>query len=110
MSKINQKLRKEVQKKIQEVLKPTYFSEIPLDAIIDTLASSGLVLLQEDHTEWSGFLLGRNAHVLFRLGFVDSMKEQNGFLFYDVIDNAGLSLSWYKDEQRKNIEVTGYLS
>ena len=109
MERLPAKNRKQVGNAIHSLLKANYFPTIPLDEIRATLAYHNIVLLQEDNTEWSGFLLGRNEHVLFRLGHVSSVQEMNGLKFYEPLANVGFSLSWYKDDSRKNIEVVGYV-
>src|SRR4030043_104320 len=45
----------------------TYHSAIPLDRIFNSLEKRGLVPLQEDNTEWSGFLLGREGQIYLPL-------------------------------------------
>jgi hypothetical protein len=108
--KLDAKTRKAASKDIMNFLKPTYFPTIPLEGICTILDQHGLILLQEDNTPWSGFLLGKNEHVLFSLGKTSTAKKENGLVFYEPLSNTGLCLSWYKDDSRKNIEVIGYLS
>lgn len=110
MKRLPAKDRKKVSKAVYEFLKPTYFPCIPVDGIIKILGDHDLVLLQEDNTEWSGFLLGQNEHVTFTLGHKSSVSQMNGLDFYEPLVNVGLSFSWYKDDSRKSIEVTGYIS
>lgn len=108
--KLDAKSRKRANAAVISLLKPTYFPSIPLNEISAVLDQHDIILLQEDNTAWSGFLLGSNEHVLFSLGKKSSVKEENGMEFYEPFDNAGLFLSWYKDDSRKNIEVIGYIS
>lgn len=109
MKRLPAKDKKKAANAIHALLKPTYFQEIPLDEIRETLAAHDLILLQEDNTEWSGFLLGRNEHILFRVGHKSSLQDVNGLDSYEPLVNTGFSLSWYKDESRTKIEITGYV-
>lgn len=108
--KLSQKDRRKASNAVSKVLKQTYFPYIPIDAIFDALRGCGLVVLQEDNTEWAGFLCGSDEHVLFTIAYASSVHIENGLRTYVPIDNAGLFISWYKDDQRKNIEVIGYIS
>lgn len=110
MKKLAAKERKLVSKAISALLKPTYFNEIPICDIKKTLADHSLVLLQEDNTEWSGFLMGSNAHVLFTLGHKSTAVKQFEENVYQPLDNVGLLIAWYRDASRPRIEVTGYIS
>ena len=111
LSKIkgNQGLRNKVNKDINKILKPTYFSSIPLDKIQNALDKHGLVLLQEDQTEWGGFLLGGSKEtqiVTFHLGWKET-KDDDGR--YQVVPNMSLNLSYFKMPSGK-YEVIAYVS
>ncbi|MCK5019878.1 MAG: hypothetical protein KAS32_22675 [Candidatus Peribacteraceae bacterium] len=110
--RISAKVRKQVSRKVQEILKPTYFDSIPLGDLIETLKEYGLVLLQEDDTEWSGFLMGDDSRTFFTLGNMNSSVIEPYGVVYEQIKNAGLQLSWYRQEKKmgKQIEVIGYIS
>lgn len=110
--KMSAKQRKDAQKVVNKILESTYFDTIPLNEIMEGLKKVGIVVLQEDNTEWAGMLLGSNAHTTFTLGPLSSARKENYGIVYDSFSNSMLVLSWYKDVQRKTrkTEVTGYIS
>ena len=102
------KLPPNVRKKINAELHPmgtTYHAEIPLGDIQKILEKYGLIMLQEDRTKWSGFLLGRNSQGFFDLGYKETADEDAR---YTRIDNTTLNLSWYKMPSGK-YEIIAYL-
>lgn len=110
--KISAKKRKQAMKVIQDILKPTYFSVIPLDEIMLSLAEVGVVVLQEDATIWAGMLLGSDSRALFILGDAETAQETECGTVYTAYDNTCLCLSWYKSDSRTDskTEVIGYIS
>lgn len=110
--KISPKLRRDAQKTIQKVLKPTYFNEIPISEMFGELKKLGVVVLQEDNTEWSGLLVGSSGQTNFVLGPIETAQYINNSTFYQSYSNVMLALQWYKDDKRnsKRIEVTGYIT
>jgi hypothetical protein len=82
-----------------------YFGSIPLSGIFDILHSEGLVLLQEDNTEWAGFLCGDSSMDTFGLGFSDT---KNGEGMYAPAYNR-LAMSWYKMVSGR-YEIVAYIS
>lgn len=81
-------------------------NDIPLSNISDVLRKSGLVLVDEDSTEWSGFLLGREGRVTIPLALAESVTS-DGF-YPDQVDHV-LVLHWYKFPTGR-YEVTAYVS
>ena len=81
----------------------SYFEEIPLEPIFDVLGEYGLVAVQEDGTDWDGFLLGRNEKVTFDLVLVEDGERK-------AVENSVLSLSWYKFDETGRYEVVVYLT
>lgn len=51
------KIRNAINNKIHEILKPNYFSQVPLDEMFNALETNGVIPLQEDGTRWSGFVM-----------------------------------------------------
>jgi hypothetical protein len=103
--------KKKLNTQIYKILKPTYFKSIPLDPIFDMLEKNGVIVIQEDNTPWSGFLVGgvkRTEYVNFALAWKDEMEMMHGLKAYKAIPNAMLSLSYYKMESG-NYEVLGYI-
>ncbi len=72
--------------------------EIPLQPIFDILKKYELTPLQEDGTEWSGFLLGTDSNTTIELGYSEK-----------IINNFVLHLSWYKYHTGR-YEINTYLS
>ncbi|RLA58209.1 MAG: hypothetical protein DRQ78_12455 [Epsilonproteobacteria bacterium] len=112
---INQKNRRVASKAIQSILKPTYFADgVPLDALSDALEELGIFMVQEDNTEWEGFLCGSKGECFIRLAPKSSedIDHPSGLAFYEPFENTGLRLTWYKCESRRDskFEVIGYLT
>lgn len=88
---------------VQTVLHPTYFPAVPLADLKQALAKEGVSLLQEDGTEWEGFLTGAQGRCVIDLGEV-----------LGPIDNPrplpfSLALQWFKMPSGR-FEVNGYLT
>lgn len=101
-------LKKKINNAIHKITKPTYFSQIPLGDVFQALNHFGIIALQEDQTEWSGFLCGgvdKTEQVYFDLGWIEDKDEKNRYL---VIKNSVLSLSYYKMPSGK-YEVIAYI-
>ena len=92
-------VKRKVQKAVQRVLEPTYFKKIPLGDLFSALRSLEVHLIDEDGTEWSGMLLGRDGRASFDLAY-------NGL----HVKNATLQLTWHKMDMSGNYEVIGYIS
>jgi len=69
-----------------------YFTEIPLTEMKEILSRNNIKLLQEDNTEWEGFVCGREGNTLIKTNI-----------------KANLYLSWYQMASGR-YEVTTYLS
>ena len=81
--KINAPIRRKAGKALQKILKPTYFEDIPLDEMFDAInRAADLVVVQEDGTEWTGLLVGREGEAFFRFG-----------LHGKLVSNSGLKIS-----------------
>jgi len=107
ISKVHLKpnVRNRLNKAIGKLLAP-YFDKIPLQPLLDILEKDGLVAVQEDATEWEGFLMGRNQQIYFHLGWKDTMDSEKRFM---IVPNAMLALSWYKFETGR-YEITSYVT
>ncbi len=106
--RFNASIRNRINKDIHKILKPTYFKAIPLKAIMDSMGKHGVVLLDDDYTEWSGFFTGGvkdTQMVHFLLGWKDT-KDDNGM--HRVIPNAAFTMSYFKMPSGK-YEVIGYV-
>jgi hypothetical protein len=74
----------------------TYHDAIPLDKIFDVLKAHGIVPLQEDNTEWSGLLIGREGQMYLPIAPFGSRSPEKEFEHtYKPFKNAKLSISWY---------------
>jgi hypothetical protein len=105
----NQGLRNKINKDLHKIMKPTYFNSVPLKDIFNMLNKHGIVVLQDDQTEWSGFLLGgvkQTEQIVFRLGWKETKDQDKR---YQVISNMALNLSYYKMPSGK-YEVIAYVS
>lgn len=97
--------RKEISKVNKELYKfPTYWNYIPFKEICEILKKYKLIPIQEDNTEWSGFLCGDSQQELFTLG--NFLEDAD---FYVPIEKTYLSLSWYYMGNRK-YEILTYLT
>jgi len=102
--KLTRPMISKINKEIWKLLEPTYFKSIPLDEISDILKKHNIILLQEDDTEWSGWLLGgvnKTEQVYFDLGWIDSAYDMHGLKAYQKITNSLLALSYYKMQSGK---------
>lgn len=103
-------LRKSLQKAVAEVLKPTFFTQIPISDIDQALRANGCLLVQEDGTPWSGFLTGREGRAQLDIAPLANVQNNESFDQYVPFDNTVLLIMWYKMEQTGRYEVTGYIS
>ena len=104
MTSITQKERHGVNKILYELGK-LYHDGIPLGTIAAALRKYGLVIIQEDNTEWSGFLLGDSAQTDFTIARLSSEFNKQ----YEPIKNTRLAMSWYK-MQSGRYEIVAYLT
>jgi len=101
--------KKHINNEIWKLLKPTFFSQIPLHDIVQILNKYGFVILQEDDTAWSGFLMGgvkKTEYVHFDLGFLNTLDQHKR---YKKVTNSMLELSYYKMGNGK-YEITARLT
>jgi len=103
---VDNKLKSQLQKAVNAVLKPTFFDQIPLQQISDALKQMNVRLLQEDGTDFSGFLMGEkecgtpeasNQHTEFQLALGNQLLK------------CALMLSWCRMGSGK-MEVIGYIA
>jgi hypothetical protein len=92
-------VKKNMNNMIHDILIPggknVWFDEIPLQQIFDIMEAHGVVPLQEDNTEWSGMLLGREAQITLPLAPKGTAEESATDMEYTPFKNATLHLSWY---------------
>lgn len=103
---IRNKINKDIDNLISPGHKTRYFREIPLKNINTILNKYGVTLVQEDNTEWSGFLSGSDSNAIFNIASIQSKNEED---MYTPFDDCVLSLSWYKMSSGR-FEITCYLS
>jgi len=77
--------KKKINTAVGVVVDPTYFNEIPLADIMEAIEGFGYLVVDEEHSSWSGFLCGREGQALFHI-----LSKETGKL-----DNSNLMLSWY---------------
>ncbi len=110
--KLTQPVIKKINKEIHKYVKDTYYQQIPLDDIFNAMKKHGIVALQEDMTEWDGFLMGgvkKTEQIYIDLGFLDSKDDSGHVPQYEVVPNARLNLSYFKMQSGK-YEVLAYVS
>lgn len=76
----------------------TYQKSVPLDHIADLAKSNGLSLLDEDGSEWSGLVTGREGRCQIDLGTSTMLPTKHV-----------LNLQWYKMPSG-NFEINAYVS
>lgn len=94
--RLDQLTRKKINKDLEVLMKPTYFEEIPLNAIFNVLKKHGVMPLQEDGTEWEGMLMGSSSHTYLDLGLKSTERPVNDIPTYTPVSNAKLTLTWHK--------------
>ena len=99
-------IRHKISDEITKLTTNKYFDKIPLKDISDILEKYGITLLQEDQTEWDGFLTGNNARETFEIGYIETKDKDSR---YTPIDNAALVMSWYKMTSGR-YEIVAYMS
>jgi hypothetical protein len=108
--KLPQPVKNRMNKAISDLVNGTYFQSIPLDKIDDILRKNGALLLQEDGTPWSGFLMGRDSRATIDIGDLESGRSENRpSTFYTPYGNTSFVISWYKMESGR-FEITAYVS
>jgi hypothetical protein len=85
--------RRKVSNEVSTLSSGEYYDAIPLKDVFDILAKYGIVALQEDNTEWSGILTGREATVTLPLAPIPSKSSEG---FYTPYSNVALHFSYYK--------------
>lgn len=88
-----------------------YSDAIPLGDINELLKTHGYILLQEDGTEWSGFLSGDQGRTTIAVGRKDPLPGDMWPEppFYPEVENTVLVLTWYKMPSGR-YEVVAHLS
>lgn len=99
------KINKEIGKLTTPKNKTKYFDKIPLQDIFDILDKYDIVPLQEDNTEWDGFLTGREGEAFIEMAPKNTLDND----MYTPYTNAGLKITWYKIKSGK-YEVLCYVS
>jgi hypothetical protein len=107
LTRLNAPMKKKINTQLRTL--PTYNPEIPLQEIEDILKTFGLLILQEDHTPWSGMLTGADAQTTFEMAYFDSAREEDWGTAYTPIENSGLMLSWYRMGSGK-YEIVTYVA
>jgi len=94
--------RKRINKQLHIYTSGKYFDVIPLEGIFSILRNEGLMPVQEENTEWEGFLCGgvKKTEIVY-FTIADATRPEpapwnNGRLVYNhLVTNAVLSLSYY---------------
>ena len=86
-----------------------YFDKIPLRDICNILDSSNIIMLDEDNTEWSGLLLGREGRLKANLASKENRGGTDATPTYTPYSNTILIMTWYKMPSGK-YEIVVYVS
>ncbi len=87
-----------------------YYHKIPLQDIFRTLKDRfGIVVLQEDGTEFEGFITGREGKMTLDLGDVSALYTGGSLKSYSIFTNSQLVFNWFQMESG-NYEINAYLS
>lgn len=97
---------------VSSAVNQSYYKAIPIDDIDTALNKHGFLLVQEDGTPWSGMLLGADSHAVLQVGRMNDYVEKDGMKLHTILKNAGVALSWYRDEKRQDskYDIVAYLS
>lgn len=104
MTTMSPNARRRIGQEVADVVRPTYFSTIPLMEIFAPIEAAGFAVLQEDGRKWAGFLCGCEAQAYFALG---RDPDEDGF--YEEVGNAMLAISWYQMTSGR-YEVIAYIT
>lgn len=85
-----------------------YHDSIPLDTIFDAAKAEGLVPLQEDNTEWDGFLCGADGRCYFPVGTLESNIKMNGIDTFEPYLKRAIALTWHKMPSGR-YEIVSYI-
>jgi len=106
--KIKSGVRSKINREIGNLISPKnqtkYFDKVPLKDLFNILDKYGVVPLQEDNREWSGFLTGREGKASFDLAPKDSKVDDT----YTPYPNTVMRMTWYKMPSGK-YEIVCYL-
>jgi len=91
--------------KALDALGKTYHNGVPLDKAQAALKKLGVILLQEDNTEYSGWLAGRKGRATIDIAPAASKSGE----FYTPYANSVLAVTWHKMDSGK-FEFVAYLS
>jgi len=94
-AKLDAATRRKLGKEIAALSSGKYYDEIPLGDVSDILKRYGMVMLQEDNTEWAGWLTGREGQATMPLAPISS-KTDGSDPSYTPYSNTGLHFSWYR--------------
>jgi len=59
-----------------------------------------------------GDAIGSDSHAVLEVGRMNDYVEKDGMKLHTILKNAGVALSWYKDEKRQDskYDIVAYLS
>lgn len=105
--------RKKINKELTNLTSPKnktkYFNSIPLTDIFNILKKYGVIVIQEDGSEWSGFLIGRSSTTHFDVASIDTKNNTIGKSTYTPYTNTMLNLQYHKMQSGK-YEIVVYMS
>ena len=103
-------LRKKINDRLGEITTGNkYYDKIPLDDIFNAIRDNEGIPLQEDWTEWSGWLTGEDGRATIDIGNPETKSTRDGIDFYTPYSNTMLVVTWHKMPSGR-YEVGAYLS
>lgn len=105
MKSVKATIRKKVAKDLHEISIRKH-DHVPMTNICKVLEDHGLIVLQEDGTEFEGFVCGAEGNAFLNLGSFGKSDDRG---IYPELNNM-LVLSWYRFEETGRYEVNAYIS
>ena len=102
-------VKKRLNDRLYDLVLNKYFDKIPLRDICNILDSSNIIMLDEDNTEWSGLLLGREGRLKANLASKENRGGTDATPTYTPYSNTILIMTWYKMPSGK-YEIVVYVS
>lgn len=83
-----------------------YFRGVPIPEIWALLKKNGVVPLDDDREEWTGFITGRKGRDSFKLAPKGTAERG---VYPKAYANTSLLLSWYKMDRSGKYEIVAYI-
>jgi hypothetical protein len=101
--------KRPLNKLLYDLTSQGYHDSILINEIGDLLRKHGVLMLQEDGTEFSGVFAGEDGRAEIEIGTTNIAREIDGVPVYTPFTNTMLVITWHKMPSGK-YEVVAYLS